>query len=217
MYRYLSPLLLLATSTMTEAAYCRALMCANFTFPDDSVARELCYTHEFIGPSIEYLYTLPNGTEVTKEEGPRTTTYNFEEDFKGMETSITWENEETEYCNATADGEDCTTCIRCDGGMFEVDCTNLELGRKVECGEQVNWYCGDGVPFIPFLAAKVVDESTTSDGACQVGPEARPDMSCPDGEFCLLAEGVCNTMMSFYTGVCSPIPTVCTFDYNPVW
>jgi len=38
-----------------------------------------------------------------------------------------------EFCNATV--KLCKTCNSCDNGSIEADCTNLELRRKVECGE----------------------------------------------------------------------------------
>ena len=40
-----------------------------------------------------------------------------------------------------------------DDGSVEADCTNLELGRKVECGETYE-EC-DSLPFFPFLDEKV--------------------------------------------------------------
>ena len=52
---------------------------------------------------------------------------------------------------------------------------------------------------------------------CEVGPMTNPDMSCPDGEFCQLTEGVCNNKMGFHTGVCALIPTACTENFAPVW
>ena len=59
----------------------------------------------------------------------------------------------SKICNATVNGELCNTCISCDDGSIEADCTNLDLGRKVECGETY----GECVPlpFFPFLDEKV--------------------------------------------------------------
>lgn len=199
--------------------------CVNFTFPDDSVARELCYSGNVIGPSI-CLVTLPNGTDVDYSCGDLTkVTYTFEKEMEGMETTIEWGYYNDTYngleevisdasgdCNATANGESCDTCIFCNDGSVEADCTNVELGAKVECGDIfVQNLSGTPYPFFPFLVEK------TMGSTCEVGPEADKDMGCPGGEFCQLNEGVCNSKMGFHTGVCAPIPMICTMIYLPVW
>ena len=229
MVRFLSSLvLLLKASTMVDAfAMTFESSCVNFTFPDVSVARELCYSGDVIGPSI-CTTTLANGTEVTYDCGDLTkVTYTFEKEMEGMETSIEWGYYNDTYngsdlevisdasgdCNATANGQSCDSCIFCDDGSVEADCTNVELGAKVECGDIFvqNFTDTPPYPFFPFLVEKSMGST------CEVGPMANPDMSCPEAEFCQLDEGVCNSKMGFHTGVCAPIPTVCTMIYLPVW
>ena len=65
------------------------------------------------------------------------------------------------------------------------------------------------------IAADTLPDDITF--ACEVGPEADKDMGCPASEFCQLNEGVCNSKMGFHTGVCAPIPMVCTMIFLPVW
>ena len=105
-----------------------------------------------------------------------------------------------------------TLATFCNDGSVEVDCTNLELGTKVECGDIfVNPNPNAApYPFFPFLVEKSMGST------CEVGPMANPGMSCPDGEFCQLTEGVCNNKMGFHTGVCASIPTACTDNFAPV-
>ena len=65
------------------------------------------------------------------------------------------------------------------------------------------------------IAADTQPQDTTF--ACEVGPSADPSMSCLDGEFCLLDVGTCNNKMLVNYGVCTSIPTACTYNLNPVW
>ena len=111
----------------------------------ESVTAELCYSVGMIGPSI-CLIQLPNGTDVDYYCGDLyKLTYLFD---NTLESSIEWgfynttypnEREEviseTSVCNAKVDGLSCDTCTFCDDGSVEADCTNLELGTKVECGD----------------------------------------------------------------------------------
>ena len=120
---------------------------------------------------------------------------------------------ETPDCNATANRQSCDTCIFCDDGYVEVDCTNLELGTKVECGDIFVNPNPNAAPYPLF--SFLVEKSMGS--TCEIGPMENPDMSCPDGEFCQLTEGVCNNKMGFHTGLCAPIPTACTENFAPVW
>ena len=110
--------------------------------------------------------TLPNGTEVEVScEMGHGAKYTFEKQYEGMSTSIEWgfvnaTYNDAEFCNATANGELCNTCISCDDGSIEAGCTNLELGRKVECGETYE-RC-DSLPFFPFeLATMKLSASDT--------------------------------------------------------
>jgi len=226
MVRFLSSLvLLLKASTMVHAGVgVIPPTCVNFTSPGESIATELCYSGGFIGPSI-CLVQLPNGTEVDYYCGDlNKLTYLFESESGTLESSIEWgfynttypnEQEEviseTSVCNATFDGLSCDTCIFCDDGSVEADCTNLELGTKVECGEIFVNSADVPYPFFPFLVEKSMGST------CEVGPMANPDMSCPEAEFCQLTEGLCNNKMGFHTGMCATIPTVCTMIYRPVW
>lgn len=198
--------------------------CVNFTFPDDSIARLLCYSGRTIGPSI-CVTPSPNGTDVTYYCGNLyKLTYTFGNEMYGMETSIEWgfyndtytDGQEevisqTSDCNATANGQSCDTCIFCDNGSVEADCTNLELGTKVECGDIFVNSSDAPYPFFPFLVEKSMGST------CEVGPMANPDLNCPDGDFCQLAEGICNYKMGFHIGVCVQIPMVCTEIFAPVW
>ena len=229
MVRFLSTVvLLLKASTMVDAfAMTFESSCVNFTFPSD--ARELCYSGFVIGPSI-CMATLANGTEVTYDCGDLTkVTYTFEKEIEGLETSIEWGYYNDTYngsdlevisdasgdCNATANGQSCDTCFFCDDGSVEADCTNVELGAKVECGDIFVKTLTPDIPPYPFFPFLV--EKTLMGPACEVGPEAYKDMGCLGGEFCLLVEGVCNSKMGFHTGMCATIPTVCTMIYLPVW
>jgi hypothetical protein len=219
-------MLLLKALTMVDAsAMTFGTSCVYFTFPcytGDSI--QLCYSSTVIGPSI-CVTTLPNGTNVTYYCGDlNKVTYTLEEEMEGMETSIEWgyynatypdEKEEviseTSVCNATANGQSCDTCIFCDDGSVAADCTNLELGTKVECGDIFfNTY----VPY-PFLFS--FEWIMIMGSTCEVGPMADPKMSCPEGKFCQLTEGLCNNKMGIHTGSCAPIPFGCTFIYLPVW
>jgi hypothetical protein len=70
-------------------------------------------------------------------------------------------------CNATANGESCDTCIFCDDGSVEADCTNIERGRKVECGDIfVQNFTSTSYTFFPFLVEKAMGST------CEVGPDA---------------------------------------------
>ena len=93
--------------------------------------------------------------------GPSQVEYLFENKIEGLLTSITWVGNETEGdCNATAKGEGCATCTLCSDGTVTADCTNLDQGRMVKCGEtQVN---GESYPFFPFLSGKMAVEPTPS-------------------------------------------------------
>jgi hypothetical protein len=241
-------MLLLKASKMIDATSLFTFSsCENFTFPDDSVARELCYSGVVTQP-VECMAT--SGVTYLCGDLPKAT-YTFENEYEGMEASIEWGYYNDTYngsdlevisnsiwldtvisdtmpyagvrpnptstwtsggCNATANGESCDTCIFCDDGSVEADCTNIERGRKVECGDifvqnfTSSWYF-----FFPFLVEKAMGST------CEVGPDADKDMGCPGGEFCQLDEGVCNSKMGFHTGVCATIPTVCTMIYLPVW
>lgn len=140
--------------------------CVNF------IPAELCYSGGIIGPSICNIQ-LPNGTEVDYYCGDlNKMTYLFEQskydvqsqrnELGTLESSIEWgffnatyPNEgaevisETSVCNATFAGLSCDTCIFCDDGSVEADCTNLEFGTKVECGDIfVN---SADVPYYPFF------------------------------------------------------------------
>jgi hypothetical protein len=157
MSRLLSLLLLLKASTLANASVSIAeSTCTNFTFPDENaVVRELCYSIMAMGPSPA-MTMLPNGTEITEYLGGSAKTYSFESDLAGLTTNVTWEGEDAEECVATANGEECHHCTLCDdGNSFDADCTNLEYGRVVKCGEVVPL---DGfsetevdLPFFPFV------------------------------------------------------------------
>jgi hypothetical protein len=167
MSRLLSLLLLLKASTIADAGIAQALSnCTNFTFPDEDVVRELCYSIMVLGPSPN-IVTLPNGTEITEYLGGYEKTWSFEGDLgdgafpvpiSGLTTSVAWEGEDAEDCVATANGEECHHCTLCDdGNSFDADCTNLEYGRVVKCGEIVPL---DGfsetevnLPFFPYVSA----------------------------------------------------------------
>ncbi|KAL3827272.1 hypothetical protein ACHAXA_004747 [Cyclostephanos tholiformis] len=157
MTRFLSLLLLLfKASTLTDASAAMAASnCTNLTFPDEeNLVRELCFSVMILGPSPA-LTILPNGTEYTEYIGESSMTYFYEGDLMGLTTNVTWAGDEAEDCVAAADGEDCHKCTICnDGSSFDADCTNLEHGRIVECGE-VPLYGIDEVesPFFPFSSA----------------------------------------------------------------
>jgi hypothetical protein len=143
----------LNASTLTDASIAiTESKCTNFTFPDDNVIRELCFSAEIMGPSPSQI-TLPNGTEYIEYIGVSSESYFFKNELKGLTTVVTWEGE-TEDCVATANGEDCLTCTLCANGSVSADCTNLEYGRKVECGDNPLLYFGGLAvlyPFFPFL------------------------------------------------------------------
>ena len=154
MTRFLSLLLLLEASTLTDASVAIAeSKCTNFTFPEDDVVRELCFSTEIMGPSPAQI-TLPNGTEYIEYIGVSSESYFFENELNGLTTVVTWVGE-TDDCVATANGEDCLSCTLCANGSVSADCTNLEYGRKVECGDNPLLYF-DGLavpyPFFPFLS-----------------------------------------------------------------
>jgi hypothetical protein len=154
MTRFLSLLLLLKASMLTDASVAISESnCTDFTFPDDNVVRELCFSAEVIGPSPCQI-TLPNGTEYTEYVGVSSESYFFENELEGLTTSVTWEGE-TEDCVANANGEDCLSCTLCADGSVSADCTNLEYGRKIECGENPLLYFDLNrvpYPFFPFLS-----------------------------------------------------------------
>jgi hypothetical protein len=162
MTRFLSLLLLLKVSTLTDAS---AVMiqsnCTDFTYPegDGIVARELCFSVQIYWPSIA-ITELPNGTEITQYVGESSWNYIFEGELTGLTTVVSWEGDDAEDCVATADGQECQLCTLCnDGTSFDADCTNLENGRIVECGEIAsgNEISDDGVylPFFPFSSTYV--------------------------------------------------------------
>ena len=183
MVRFLSTLLLLKALTKIDAfATQTTTQCVNFTFSADIADREVCFSGSIIGPSPT-ITILPNGTEIEGYDAVDTqVTYVFEKEFKGIETSVTWGISETEYetatryCNATIRSwqripwkeiyEDCATCIVCSDETVEADCTNLEQGRKVECGEtQVDYMDEYSYPFFPFLASKAAVEPAVASSA----------------------------------------------------
>ena len=136
MVRFLSLLLILKASTLTDASVSIAeSKCTDFTFPDDNVVRELCFSVMMLSPPPTQV-GLPNGTEYTEYSGEASETYSFENDLEGLTTAVTWEYEGNfEDCVATANGEDCLSCTLCDNKSVSADCTNLEHGRNVECGD----------------------------------------------------------------------------------
>jgi hypothetical protein len=127
MTRFLSLLLLLKASTLIDASVSFSeINCTNFTFPDDNVVRELCFSAEIMGPSPAQI-TLPNGTDYIEYIGVSSESYFFENELKGLTTVVTWR--ETEDCVATANGEDCLSCTLCSNESASADCTNLESRR----------------------------------------------------------------------------------------
>jgi hypothetical protein len=154
MTRFLSLLLLLKASTLTDASVAIAeSTCTNFTFPEDDVVRELCFSAKIMGPS-PWAIGLPNGTEYIEYIGVSSESYFFGNELNGLTTVVTWEGE-TDDCVATANGEDCLSCTICANGSVSADCTNLEYGRKVECGDNPLLYfdgCAVPYPFFPFLS-----------------------------------------------------------------
>jgi hypothetical protein len=65
-----------------------------------------------------------------------------------------------------------------------------------------------------LVTSQYVADATMS---CEIGMNADVAKSCPDGEYCSLGMGACDTKMTVYDGVCVTIPTICTLDYDPVW
>ena len=221
MVRLLCLMILLKTSTMVDAAaYRTESMCKSLpTFPDEFANHELCFAVEVYTPSPAFI-TQADGTETTEYMGFYEIKYDYENETDGVLTHVIWEDDETSDCNATAMGFDCTSCSICDDGTVEADCTNLEQGRKVECGEvnvrEVDYDHPD--PFFPFTHFKAMNSSISLlTGTCEVGPDFMSDASCPAGEFCQIQEGICNTKMASYYGVCAPIPVVCAEIFAPVW
>jgi hypothetical protein len=65
-------------------------------------------------------------------------TCHYKEDLEDVISSFSWENgAETEVTDfvATANGKDCASCTLCSNESLSADCTNLEKGRRVMCGE----------------------------------------------------------------------------------
>jgi hypothetical protein len=84
----LTVMLLLKASTMIDAtsAFTFSNSCVNFTFPDDSVARELCYSGVVIQPDL--CMTTSGVTYLCGDLSKAT--YTFENEYEGMEASIEW-------------------------------------------------------------------------------------------------------------------------------
>jgi hypothetical protein len=144
----------LNASTLTDAFIAIAeSICTNFTFPDDNVIRELCFSAKIMGPSPSQI-TLPNGTEYIEYIGVSSESYFFENELKGLTTVVTWEGE-TEDCVATANGEDSLTCTLCANGSVSAQIAptwNTE-GRLSAvtipfCTLMVSRF----YPFFPFLS-----------------------------------------------------------------
>ena len=162
MTRFLSLLLLLKVSTLTDASVAMIQSnCTDLTYPEDDgvVARELCFSVQIMGPSIASTM-LPNGTEITQYVGESSKTYIFDGELTGLTTFVSWEGDDAEHCLAMANGEECNHCDLCnDGTSFDADCTNLENGRIVECGEIASLLelseNGDELPFFPFSSVYV--------------------------------------------------------------
>ena len=173
MVQFVLSLLLLCLKALTwaDASVSRIpYQCAEVTIPDDRGAyAELCFEGDILGPSPVII------NEHTKYEGPSVVMYSVNstelhipvgvvsiEWDPPLVTAVAWEGDKTTDCSAAAEGEDCATCILCADGTVEADCTNLEQGRIVECGEvQVRDIGATPYPFFPFLAGKVTGSSTT--------------------------------------------------------
>jgi hypothetical protein len=162
MARLLSLLLLLGASALTDAAACRSeIQCVDFFYPNGNIARNLCYTVTITTPQLAWDDddVSANIDDLDPSLGDYEVTYRYKEDLEDVITSFSWENgAETEVtdCVATANGKDCASCTLCSDGSLSADCTNLEKGRKVACGESpgrdiIEGFCCDAVnPFFPF-------------------------------------------------------------------
>lgn len=174
---FLLVLLSVATRFTSASVGLAESSCTNFTFPEDGGVRELCYSIQVLGPSIT-MTQLPNGTEVTEYVGESSETYIFERDLEGIVTEIKWDEAVSLVdCVATVshdgvgadDTMECKSCALCnDQGITSVsaDCTNLEQGRNVQCGENAILYNNldslEKIPFFPFVQAL---EHTVSEGS----------------------------------------------------
>lgn len=108
--------------------------------PDEFASHELCFTVEVYTPLPAFItITQADRTETIEFIGFYEIKYNYENGTNGVLMHVIWEDDKTSDCNATAMGFDCTSCSICDNvcddGTVEADCTNLEQGRKVDCGE----------------------------------------------------------------------------------
>jgi hypothetical protein len=155
MARLQSLLLLLGASALTDAAYCMSeIQCVDFFYPNDNIARNLCYTVTITTQGV-----AANIDDLDPSLGDYEVTYHYKEDLEDVITSFSWENgAETEVtdCVATATGEDCASCTLCSDRSLFADCTNLKKGRRVAGGESpgrdiIEVMCHDAVnPFFPF-------------------------------------------------------------------
>jgi hypothetical protein len=96
----LTVVLLLMALTMIDATFFYLYFsnsCVNFTFPDDSVARELCYSGVVIQPDY---CVATSGVTYLCGDLPKAT-YTFKNEYEGMEASIEWG-----YYNDTYNGSD---------------------------------------------------------------------------------------------------------------
>jgi len=126
--------------------------------------------------------TQSNGTETTEYVGESSETYTFEGMLEGLVTEIKWEEAvSTVDCVAsvTMDGEtmECSTCSLCeDGTSASADCTNLDQGRNVACGENVMVYNDlqslDSVPLFPFVPAFEYTAAAATEPAPAPAPPA---------------------------------------------
>ncbi len=158
----LSLLLLLGASALTDASACTSeIQCDDFFYPNGLITCNLCYRVTITTPQLAWDddNVSTNIDDLDPSLGGYEVTYRYKEDLEDFITSFSWENgAETEVmdCVAMANGEDCASCMLCSGRSLSADCSNLEKGRRVACGEspghdivEVTFY-DDVKPIFPY-------------------------------------------------------------------
>lgn len=112
-----------------------------------------------------------------------------------------------------AEGQYCNFPV--DAICGAADATGICAEIPEACTLEVAPVCGcDGNTYSNACAAAAASVSVASDGPCGEACGGLEGLSCPDGQYCNIADGSCGA--ADQTGECTAIPDVCTDEFVPV-
>lgn len=158
MFRFLTLLAFLEASTQVNGAVALiSEQCQPVTFPSGA-QKTLCF---------ETQITTPSPTAGGVYVGDYAVNYKYSKVAAGIDTYVFWEYPGATKCIAgeviRGTNTACNSCAFCADGSVEADCTNLDKGRKVACGEGVvrGPVAKRTTPFFPFVMGKLTANQAT--------------------------------------------------------